>query len=473
MSDAAESPASSEPGARGPVEPPGDAADGAAAAADATATTRTPRRGRSLPLPGEEERRRRLVRRRPGAGDEPLRIMLLDPSGDAAGRSHDLANALAERGSEVHLFTGPAWERSAGRCGTRAYRARVEFQRRSWARVREAESSLGRAFWKALGVVGHLWTLLRLLPTTRRYDVVHLESRAAPLADLVWLWLVSRRRVVARTVRDLPESESGGGRRGRWGRTFRKAHFRSCDLIFAQTDGASRQLRSEYGVPADRIVRVRHGSAAHLRDVAERPPSCPIAHGGAPVILFLGPIRSRCGADLLLKAANHLRRSVWDFRVVMAGPTDPGGAGWGDVVRDLGLETMVEFRPGPVEMEELPSYLRQATVVVLPHHSEEGTRAAVSACTFGKPLVASRVGPLAELVEEADNGVLVEPGSARALAEALTRILRDDDLRRRYETNSLIYARTDLSWRRIGGDVAAAYGRALERAGRPAPAAAK
>lgn len=442
-------------GAPGPDAPSADTPDSTVEPGSGT-----PLRGRRTPS-GPGTRSRPAAASEVGAAaPEHLRIMVVDPSGERAGCTHDLSNALVERGSDVDLYTSPAWRSSAARCHTREYTPRIVFTDRGDPQGGDDVAAPVKGFRKVVGAVRRLWTLAKLVPRTRRYDVVHCQGMTTSPLDLLWIWLVSRWATVACAVDEHPPSPRR--RRFRPSRVVRSRAYRAADVLFVSTAHAAARLRERFDLPAGKVVEVPQGRMTHLLDQDERPPSCPIAHGGSPVILLLAQrLAPHTGVDVLLRAANHLRRSVWDFRVVVAGRPDGDLTPWYDLVRDLGLERSVEFRPGRVEDGELPAYIRQATVLAFPQQHLERHDVAVAACTFGKAIVGTRVGGLDELVETADNGIVVSPDDPRALAEALARVLRDGDLRRRYETNSLIYARTDLAWRRLAGETIAFYRKAV------------
>ena len=75
--------------------------------------------------------------------------------------------------------------------------------------------------------------------------------------------------------------------------------------------------------------------------------------------------------------------------------------------------------------------LDSATLLVLPSRSEGMGRVLVEALCRGRPVVASRVGGIRDVVEDGVNGVLVEPERPRALADALVRVLSDRSLAER------------------------------------------
>ena len=80
---------------------------------------------------------------------------------------------------------------------------------------------------------------------------------------------------------------------------------------------------------------------------------------------------------------------------------------------------------------EVSSALDESTLLVLPSRSEGMGRVIVEAFCRGRPLVASRVGGIPDLVEDGVNGLLVEPGDPEALAAALVRLLTDRALAER------------------------------------------
>jgi glycosyltransferase involved in cell wall biosynthesis len=98
------------------------------------------------------------------------------------------------------------------------------------------------------------------------------------------------------------------------------------------------------------------------------------------------------------------------------------------LVRDLPGQT--EWTPA-VPNDEIPALLDAAGVLVLPSRSEGLGRIVVEALCRGRPIVATRVGGIMDLVRDGENGLLVEPNDLAALADALVRILSDRGLAER------------------------------------------
>lgn len=97
-------------------------------------------------------------------------------------------------------------------------------------------------------------------------------------------------------------------------------------------------------------------------------------------------------------------------------------------VRELGLGAAVEFTG---ERDDIPEILRSLDVVLVPSFEEGMGRIAAEAMAMGTPVAATRVGGLAEIIEDGRTGLLVPPRDARGLAEAVNRLLESPELRQR------------------------------------------
>ena len=67
-------------------------------------------------------------------------------------------------------------------------------------------------------------------------------------------------------------------------------------------------------------------------------------------------------------------------------------------------------------------------VIIVPSLSEAFGRVVIEAMACGKPVVASRVGGIPEIVEDGKTGILIKPADDKAIADAVIRILSDDKM---------------------------------------------
>jgi len=239
-------------------------------------------------------------------------------------------------------------------------------------------------------------------------DILHAhDGRGQTVA---WLASIGMRvrRVASRRVTFLP--------RHRWVHRLKYSH--TCDAVVTVSEFI-RQWAIRCGVPAAKIELIPDG--------VEIPPEMPPTEARSKVrarwgfgesefvIGQVGAFTPEKGQNIVLAALQQLTERLPQARLLLAGegPTlkDPEITqrckALGDRVRLCGaIENLAEFFPA-------------LDLFVMPSKSEGLGSSALLAMSYGLPVVASRVGGLPEVVEEARTGWLVEPASPSALADAV------------------------------------------------------
>jgi len=96
-------------------------------------------------------------------------------------------------------------------------------------------------------------------------------------------------------------------------------------------------------------------------------------------------------------------------------------------IAELGLVDHVEFR-GWIAPDEVPALMNEATIVVLPSRWEGLPSVALQAAMMARPIVATRVGGIPEVVVHRETGLLVEPEDVSALAAAIAFLLMSPEI---------------------------------------------
>jgi glycosyltransferase involved in cell wall biosynthesis len=137
--------------------------------------------------------------------------------------------------------------------------------------------------------------------------------------------------------------------------------------------------------------------------------------------LFVGVLERYKNVDGLADAWRLAAPRVPDahLRLVGAGTLRPVVD---QLLHDVTGQTSWDER---LSQQEVSQALDEATALVLPSRSEGMGRVIVEAFCRARPVVATRVGGIPDLVEDGTNGLLVEPGDTNALADAIVRILTD------------------------------------------------
>jgi len=144
----------------------------------------------------------------------------------------------------------------------------------------------------------------------------------------------------------------------------------------------------------------------------------------APRLVCLGRIVRDKGFDVALAAFAELAPRFPEARLVVAGD-GPSRPELEAQARKLGVTDAVEF-PGWVAPERVSELMNSATLVIMPSRWEEPFGlVAVEAALMARPVVACRVGGLAEVVADRETGLLVDKDDPAALARAVTHLLED------------------------------------------------
>lgn len=140
-----------------------------------------------------------------------------------------------------------------------------------------------------------------------------------------------------------------------------------------------------------------------------------------PLVVFAGRLSKEKGLDVLMDAAASVVESFPNARFMILG--DGREAPFLRArSRELGLERNVIF---PGFRRDIQAFYSQMDLCVLPSFTEGMPLVILEAFIHKKPVVATSVGGVPELVEQGVSGYLVEPGDARALAERIIDLMRD------------------------------------------------
>jgi len=164
--------------------------------------------------------------------------------------------------------------------------------------------------------------------------------------------------------------------------------------------------------------------------------------GGASVhILFLGRIEERKGVPELIEAFVRMK-DLSGWRATLAG--DGAVDALKSQVEALGLADRVRV-PGWLKADDTARLLATGDILALPSHAENLPISVIEAMASGLGIVTTPVGAIEDIVKNDETGLLVPPGDDAALASALTRLVRDTELRNRLGTAAQTFQRQHLN----------------------------
>jgi D-inositol-3-phosphate glycosyltransferase len=305
-----------------------------------------------------------------------------------------------------------------------------------------------------------------------RYDLIHshywLSGLAAELLKQSWhIPVVQMFHTLGEMKNRVAQTEAE--KEGSYRLDGERRVLRVADRIIAATPAEQAQLRWLYLADPGKMTVIPPGvDTSHFypipKDEAREAAGLP---KGERIILFVGRLQPLKGVDTLIQAATRLRlrdiSAQHPVHLVVVGG-NPNGTGEDTdaelarlqgLTRDLCMDRMVVFL-GQRDQDKLPYYYSAAEVVVMPSHYESFGMVALEAMACGTPVVASQVGGLAYLVQDGVTGFVVPDQDPEVLADRLTLLLGDAELRRRMGKQAAAYART-FDWENVAVQIADVY----------------
>ena len=206
--------------------------------------------------------------------------------------------------------------------------------------------------------------------------------------------------------------------------------YESVAGLLTMSDFVREWLQSRYRLPEERY---RHLPHPHFQPFLDRFPGNEALGrklrawaAGTPIIAFLSNMRPEQGLDVLLAALSRSEEAIPDWRLLLvsSGGSSGQNAAAERRLADLGLADRCCCRWDTYSPSELKTYVEAASVVVTPYHQATQSGVLALAAGAGRPVVATEVGGLPEMVRPGLGGELVPARNPAALARALGGVLR-------------------------------------------------
>lgn len=190
----------------------------------------------------------------------------------------------------------------------------------------------------------------------------------------------------------------------------------------------------------DKVIHIPNGIDASRIEVSDHDEG---------FVLYLGRLSPEKGVETLLRA-HAADNAAW--RLVIAGS--------GPLLEDLQSRFPLAEFTGYLTGKALETRLRGASVVVMPSKARENCPLSIlEAMAHAKPIVASRMGGVPELVRDGETGFLFEPNNAQQLSNCVRTLLGDYDLRKKFGRRARRIAETEYSLERHGTALLSLYQR--------------
>lgn len=281
-------------------------------------------------------------------------------------------------------------------------------------------------------------------------DIIHCNNF---LSFNFLYFLISNKIAKVITVHDpIPHS----GESSTFVKIRRKANLLFFDSVILLNRKQSVEFIKATDFPSTKVYFSRLGAYTYLEKY--QPKSENIKHGSNS-ILFFGRISPYKGVDDLLQAVDIIKTEIPDIQLILAGKGDF----WFDISKYKNSKNFV-FINRYITTPELVELSTKSKFIVCPY--KDATQSGVVMTAFGlnKPVLATRVGGLSEMIEHDKTGILVDPNNLEELIVEIKNLLRNNKLLAEMEENiKYVMNHGEISWPKIASKLLITYAEIMSR----------
>lgn len=228
-----------------------------------------------------------------------------------------------------------------------------------------------------------------------------------------------------------------------------RVNFKFCDMIIPITPGLKRMLIERYAVPAEKMVVIESGSNPSLYKPLERE-SCLNKLGldqKARYVGFVGMFFRHQGIETLIEASPAISASFPDVRFLIVGDGVMMEK-WTSKISEKGISKAFIF-PGKVPYVDVPLYLNAMDVCVAPFTRDRGETSPLKLFDYfacGRPVVASDIASIHEILIESGAAIPIIPDDPGALAKAIIQLLGNPEKAEEIGRRGRRFVQSKYSW---------------------------
>jgi len=229
-------------------------------------------------------------------------------------------------------------------------------------------------------------------------------------------------------------------------------NYRHCDRIVSVTDKLKDELVRLYSVPAEKVLVINNGANTDIfKPIDQKQAREKLGlDDSKKYVCFVGHLAAWQGVEFLIHSAPFILEKCPEVRFLIVGD---------GVMRDklleitsnMGLSDKITFT-GRVPYENVPVYINAADVCVAPFIMERNSKIGLSALktyeylACGKPIVASSISGVKDLIDLSGGGISVPPEDPGELANAVVKLISDEQTRTTMGEQGRKYVVKNHSW---------------------------
>lgn len=231
--------------------------------------------------------------------------------------------------------------------------------------------------------------------------------------------------------------------------------YKSAEAIIVHSASIKRKFLDNFKKDKNKIFVVPHGNfdffvqAGSDKEVSGR--KVLNLNSSDKVMLFFGIVREYKGLDMLLDAFDIAANKVDGLRLLIAGSTvsEEMSNGYVEKIMSLRHSDKITYKFQFIPINEVPMYFKAADVVLLPYKAIDHSGIIHLAYSFGKPVIATRVGDFEEVIEHDKSGFILDTNDVDDLAKWIEIALSDISKLKDMGNYCLDLSESKYSWKNV------------------------
>ena len=233
-------------------------------------------------------------------------------------------------------------------------------------------------------------------------------------------------------------------------RLRRKMAFRLIPRLIILNKAQRKDFIQHYQLDAHRVINSHLSCCTYLQIVTPNTASVPVA---GSYILFAGRISPYKGLDYLLPAMQQVHQACPDCHLIVA-----GGGKYHFDISEYKTQNYIDIRNRFIPDEELVALIGNCAFMVCPYTDATQSGVIMSAFAFNKPVIATNVGGLPEMVWHNHYGLIVKEKDVNALAESILTLWQQPELINSFSKQIADdYATGEHSWEHVAQQLNETY----------------
>lgn len=266
-------------------------------------------------------------------------------------------------------------------------------------------------------------------------DVIHITSNCHPLSIPLFPIFKILRKPLFLTIHDV---EPHIGEERLIIEAFKWVSIKFSNVLFVH-DTKSKTKLIKRRVAESKLYVIPHGDYSFFTnyDINIRGPD-------KDTILFFGRIQKYKGLEYLIKAEPEISKKFPNLKIIIAGEGD-----FSEYDEMLVNKDRYEIINDYIPESAVPDLFTRATLVVLPYIEASQTGVIPIAYAFKRPVVATDVGALSDVIENRVTGIIVPPKDIESLSKAIVDLLENTSLAEKMGIEGNRKMTTEMSWEGI------------------------